>query len=47
MSWKPDPETMVMDAFTLDWEDLKAYANPPWNVVGRVLAQKRQQEADS
>ena len=41
VSWRPDPEAMATDAFTLDWKGLKAYANPP-----TVLAQVQQQEAD-
>lgn len=34
-SWRPDPAT---DAFTQSWSNMKAYANPPWNLIGRVLA---------
>ena len=39
VSWRPDPEAMATDAFTIAWTGLKAYANPPWSLVGRVLAQ--------
>ena len=46
VSWRPDPEAMATDAFTLDWTDLKAYANPLWSIIGRVLAQTQQQKAD-
>ena len=46
VSWRPDPEAMAMDAFMISWTGMKAYANPPWSVVGRVLAQVQQQEAD-
>lgn len=46
VSWRPDPEAMATDAFTIDWSGLNAYANPPWNIVGRVLAQAKQQIAD-
>ena len=35
-----------MDAFTLNLTELKAYANPPWNLIGRVLAQTRLQQAE-
>ena len=45
-SWRPDPEAMAVDAFTLDWTQFKGYANPPWNLVGRVLAQVRNQKAE-
>ena len=31
--------------FSMNWNGLKAYANPPWNMISRVLGQVRQQEA--
>ena len=37
-SWRPDPVAMATDALVQDWSDMKAYANPPWNLIGRVLA---------
>lgn len=45
-SWRPDPEAEALDAFNQDWTNLqgKGYANPPWNLVGRVLNRVRQQE---
>ena len=33
VSWRPDPEAMATDAFTLTWTNMKAYANPPWSSV--------------
>ena len=45
MSWRPDPTAMATDAFTLDWTKFQGYANPPWNMVGRVLTQVRHQKA--
>ena len=35
-----------MDAFSQDWITLqgRGYANPPWNLVGRVLNRVRQQQ---
>ena len=41
VSWKPDPLAMPVDAFTVDWGSIsgKLYANPPWNLVARVLSQ--------
>ena len=44
-SWRPDPTAIATDAFTLDWTAFRAFANPPWNLVGRVLQQVRQQRA--
>ena len=46
VSWRPDPMAIATDAFTLDWAELKAFANPPWNLIGRVLAQTHPQQAE-
>ena len=46
VSWRLDLEAMAADAFTISWTDLRAYANPPWSLVGRVPAQVQQQRAD-
>ena len=45
-SWRPDPLAIATDAFLQDWLNMKAYANPPWNLIGRVLA-KLQQHQDT
>ena len=45
ISWRPDPEAIAQDAFTVDWAEWKGYANPPWNLIGKVLAQARHQRA--
>ena len=37
---------MTTDAFTMNWAELRAYAKPPWNLIRRVLAQTRQQQAE-
>ena len=38
-SWRPDPEAEALNAFNQNWSNLqgRGYANPPWNLVGRVL----------
>ena len=38
-SWWPDPLAAATDAFLQDWSGIKGYANPPWNLIGRALAQ--------
>ncbi len=43
-SWRPDPYAAATDAFLQVWTGLKAYANPPWNLVGRVAAQAQAQD---
>ena len=45
-SWRPDPLAEATDAFLQPWRGLKAYANPPWNLVGKVLSQVEEQRAD-
>ena len=45
-SWRPDPLAEATDAFLQDWRNLRGFANPPWNLVGRVLAKVKQQEAN-
>ena len=45
-SWRPDPLAEATDAFLQDWRDVKGYANPPWNLIGRVLAKIEEQEAE-
>jgi len=38
VSWKPDPGAMGVDAFSLDWFNLEAYAFPPFCLIGQVLS---------
>ena len=47
-SWKPDLLAMAVDAFTVDWGSIpgKLCANPPWNLVGRVLSQVLNQRVE-
>ena len=46
VSWRPGPMAMPTDAFTLDWAELTAYANPLWNLIGRVLVQTCRPQAE-
>ena len=41
---RPDPEAMATDAFILDWMQFQGYANPPMNLIGRVLSHVSNQE---
>ena len=36
----------LLDAFLQDWRGQKAYANPPWNLIGRVLKKVEEQAVD-
>lgn len=44
-SWQPDPYAEATNAFLQDWSQVSSYASPPWNLVGRVLAQVQSQRA--
>jgi len=37
ISYRPDPNCYLVDAFTVNWKDLKAYLFPPFSLIGRVL----------
>ena len=37
VSWKPDPQAIAVDAFSLDWANDMFYAFPPFSCVGRVV----------
>ena len=41
VSWRPDLMAMATDEFTQDWAELRAYANPPWKLIGRVANSKQ------
>ena len=36
VSYRPDPEAIVIDAFSLNWSSLKFYAFPPFSVIPTV-----------
>jgi hypothetical protein len=37
-SWKPDPDAIQVDAFLIDWAQVKGYAFPPFCLINRCLA---------
>lgn len=37
VSWHPNPESTAVDAFTLNWRDLRAYIFPPFSLMAKVL----------
>ena len=45
VAYRPDPEAQFMDAFTIDWPDLKFYALPPIAIISKVLSKMSQDEA--
>ena len=38
-SWKPDPLTANIDAFSVDWGNIQGYTFPPFALIGRYLRQ--------
>ena len=43
-SWWPDPYAAATNVFLQDWSQVKGFANPPWNLIGRVLALTKAQQ---
>ena len=44
-SWRPDPEATLVDALQQDYTKERAWANPPFNLIGRFLARIKRQRA--
>ena len=42
-----DPHSSYIDAFTLSWEGINAYAFPPFSLIGRVLKKAEEEKPDS
>ena len=48
VSWKPDPEAMAIDAFSLKWNQWdKIYIFPPFSLIQRVLQKLNVDEAEA
>jgi hypothetical protein len=47
VSWRPDPNAMHSDAFTLDWSNLTAYAFPPFSLdlIPALLHKAKREQA--
>ena len=45
VSWKPVPEAWETDAMKLPWDQLQAYASPPFCLIGRALTKVHQDQA--
>ena len=44
-SWKPDPGCTYVDAFTLNWENLKFFAFPPFSMIPKCVQKISQDKA--
>lgn len=45
MSFRPEPEAEVIDAFSVSWADLDFYAFPPFSIIARVLQKVQRDQA--
>lgn len=45
VSWHPDPDAIAVDAFSINWTDLKCYAFPPFSLIPQVLKKIREDRA--
>ena len=46
VSWIPQPNATAVNAFSLNWTRLKAYAFPPFSLIPRCLGKIRRENAD-
>ncbi|KZS06472.1 Uncharacterized protein APZ42_030056 [Daphnia magna] len=46
VSWHPQPAAHAIDAFSLDWHHLQAYAFPPFSLIRRGLGKIRKDQAE-
>lgn len=45
-SWRPDPLALATDALLQSWGGLRAYAHPPWNLIGRTLSKVQREPVE-
>ena len=46
VSYRPDPNAIAINAFSLDWANLKFYAFPPFSVISSVLSKMEMDQAE-
>ena len=44
-SWERDPDAFVINAFTINWENLFGYAFPPFSLIPKILKKIRSDKA--
>ena len=42
VSWRPDPNALYTDAFTISWSNMTAYAFPPFNLINESCTKREQ-----
>lgn len=46
VSWKPHPDALYINAFSVDWSDIYFYGFPPFSVISRCLQKVLRDKAD-
>ena len=46
MSWRPDPKSSVVNAFSLSWKNTYSYCFSPFSTILRVLRKIREDKAE-
>ena len=46
VSWKPHPDALYVNAFSVDWSDVYFYAFPPFSLISRCLQKVLRDKAD-
>ena len=46
VSWKPDPDSQFVNAFSVSWTDMYFYAFPPFSVLGRCIQKIHRDKAE-
>ena len=47
VSWKPDPYSIGVDAFNMNWNGFFAYIFPPFSLVGKILQKIEEDKIDA
>ena len=45
LSWNPDKNAYVTDAFSISWTNLKFYSLPPFSLIGTFISKIRREMA--
>jgi hypothetical protein len=46
LAWLPQPQALAVNAFALNWSDLKGYVFPPFALIPHCLDNIRRDQAD-
>ena len=46
VSWKPDPEAYIIDAFSISWSHFKPFIFPPFSLLTRVIMKIQEEKVE-